>query len=164
MFEGAAYRNETVNNLDTMLFITSAGNTDGAKGKDETYLSDFNMSDGINLTSPIITGVPDSTSRAVGESIGSNTITMTDDPAPDVVPGLLIFDDGGNELGKIASIAGRVLTLESPLATAITADSRLTFVVDNTPDITGGKLLNVSTRGCSGNRRRCAYWRFRNWN
>jgi len=30
VFEGAAYRNATVNNLDTMLFITSAGNTDGA--------------------------------------------------------------------------------------------------------------------------------------
>ena len=53
VFEGAAYRNETVNNLDTMLFITSAGNTDGAKGKDNTYLSDFSMSDGENLTSPL---------------------------------------------------------------------------------------------------------------
>ncbi|MDA1067203.1 MAG: hypothetical protein O3C43_11945 [Verrucomicrobia bacterium] len=92
----------------------------------------------------------DDTPRAVGEDAGSNTITLAADPTPDVVVGLLVFDDGGNELGKIASIAGRVLTLKNPLAIAIPANARLTFVVDNTPVTSGGQLVNISTRGQVG--------------
>ena len=92
----------------------------------------------------------DDTPRSTGEDAGSNTITMTVDPGADVIPGNLIFLDDGTELGKILSVAGRVITLEAPLAAAIPAESALTFVVDNTPDTTGGKLVNISTRGAVG--------------
>ena len=44
-----------------------------------------------------------------------------------------------------------MLTLESPLSVAIAPDSRLTFVDPPPPDdTTGGKLVNISTRGAVG--------------
>lgn len=54
VFENAAYRNATFQNLDTLLLITSAGNTiDGAKGKDPAYFDSFHIDvSGENLTSP----------------------------------------------------------------------------------------------------------------
>lgn len=54
VYENAAYRNETFENLDTVLLITSAGNTvDGAKGKDPAYFDDLYIDlAGENLTSP----------------------------------------------------------------------------------------------------------------
>ena len=95
----------------------------------------------------------DNTPRAVGEEAGSSTITLTMDPTPSVTVGKLVFLDDGTEIGKIASIAGRVLTLEAPLAVAIAADSRLTFVTPApTFEIeTGGNVVNISTRGLVGN-------------
>ena len=92
----------------------------------------------------------DTTPRSEATDAGSTTITLTMDVPGSVEVGNLVFDDGGTELGKIVSIAGRVITLESPLAAAIPADSRLTFVVDNTPDTTAGKLVNLSTRSRVG--------------
>ena len=86
VFEGAAYRNETVNNLDTMLFITSAGNTDGAKGKDNTYLSDFSMSDGENLTSPLPPSPSPEDWSEIGELDAGSTL-----PA-----GFTIYQEAGN--------------------------------------------------------------------
>ncbi len=94
----------------------------------------------------------DNTPRAVGEEAGSGTITLTMDPTPNVTVGKLVFLDDGTELGKVASIAGRVLTLEAPLAVAIAADSRLTFVTP-APGFeieTGGNVINISTRGVVG--------------
>lgn len=94
----------------------------------------------------------DNTPRAVGEQAGSSTITLTMDPTPSVTVGKLVFLDDGTELGKVASIAGRVLTLEAPLAVAIAADSRLTFVTP-APGFeieTGGNVVNISTRGLVG--------------
>lgn len=94
----------------------------------------------------------DNTPRAVGEDAGSGTITLTMDPPPNVTVGKLVFLDDGTELGKVASIAGRVLTLEAPLAVAIAADSRLTFVTP-APGFeieTGGNVINISTRGLVG--------------
>jgi hypothetical protein len=81
---------------------------------------------------------------------GSTTIEYDGAPPADAVAGNLVFDDGGNELGKIASVAGNVITLESALAAAIPAGSTLTFVVDNTGGASGGKLINISTRGAVG--------------
>ena len=92
----------------------------------------------------------DSTPRAEAADAGAATITLTMDPGPDVVAGKLMFLDDGTELGKIASVAGRVITLEAPLAAAVPADSRITFVEDNTPDTTAGKLVNLSTRSRVG--------------
>ncbi|MDB2499526.1 hypothetical protein N9X40_01585 [bacterium] len=149
VYEDAAYRNATVNNLDTMLFITSAGTIDEVKGKDDTYLREFYMAQGVNLSSP---GDPivDTTPRAEAAPAGSATITMTMDPGPEVTVGKLIFLNDGTELGKIASIAGRVLTLEAPSAAAVSANDQLTFVEDNTPEITLGQLVNLSTRSQVG--------------
>ena len=94
----------------------------------------------------------DNTPRAVGEEAGSSTITLTMDPTPNVTVGKLVFLDDGTELGKVASIAGRVLTLEAPLAVAIAADSRLTFVTPAPGFVieTGGNVVNISTRGLVG--------------
>lgn len=92
----------------------------------------------------------DNTPRAEAADAGSSTITLTMDPGPEVVAGKLMFLDDGTELGKIASVAGRVITLEAPLAAAVPADSRITFVEDNTPDTTAGKLVNLSTRSRVG--------------
>jgi hypothetical protein len=92
----------------------------------------------------------DNTPRSEAADAGANTITLTMDPGPEVVAGKLMFLDDGTELGKIASVAGRVITLEAPLAAAVDADSRITFVEDNTPDTTGGQLINLSTRSQVG--------------
>jgi hypothetical protein len=101
----------------------------------------------------VIIGVDDPTPRAEATDAGSTTIATTGTLPPEAVVGNLVFLDDGTELGKIASIAGNVLTLEAALAAAIAADSRLTFVVDNTgggEPATGGKLVNISTRGVVG--------------
>ena len=51
---GAAYRNETFENLDRIMFLSSAGNTtDGVKGKDPMYFDDFYVDPtSENLTVP----------------------------------------------------------------------------------------------------------------
>ena len=54
-------------------------------------------------------------------------------------------------MGKIASISGRVLTLEAPLTVQIPGNAPLTFVEDETFMIeTGGNVVNISTRGLVG--------------
>ena len=95
----------------------------------------------------------DTTPRAVGEMAGSNTITLAADPTADITVGKLVFLDDGTEVGKIASIDGRVLTLEAPLAVAIAPNAPLTFVDDPDPGFEiegGGKMVNISTRGIVG--------------
>ena len=54
IFEGAAYRRETFDNLINFFLQTSAGNTvDGVKGADPAYFDDiFIDTGGINLSSP----------------------------------------------------------------------------------------------------------------
>lgn len=149
VYQDANYRNQTLNNLDTMLFITSAGTIDEVKGKDDTYLRSFYIAQGVNLTSP---GAPivDTTPRSEAADAGVTMITMTMDPGPEVEAGKLVFLNDGTELGKIASIAGRVITFEAPTSAAVPANSQLTFVEDNTVDITLGQLVNLSTRSQVG--------------
>jgi len=152
VYEDALYRNQTVDNLDTMLFFTSAGNIDAVKGKDPLYFDDFYIDvTGMNLTSP---GDPvvDTTPRAEATAAGSSTITMSAESIADAEVGELVFLDDGTELGKIASVDGQVITLEAPLAVAIPAGSRLTFVVDNSGGGAGtlGKLINLATRAQVG--------------
>ena len=101
----------------------------------------------------VIIGLDDPTPRAEATDAGSTTIATTGTLPAKAVAGNLVFLDDGTELGKIASIAGNVITLEAALAAAIAADSRLTFVVDNTgggDPAAGGKLINISTRGVVG--------------
>jgi hypothetical protein len=152
VYTDAEYQHKTTENLDTLLFITAAGGTSEIKGKDDMYLDDFYIDvGGVNLTSP--TAPPVDTTRATGETAGSSTITLASNPPASAVVGYAIFDDGGNEIGVIASISGQVITLEAPLAAALPAGSRLTFVEDNTgggDPAAGGKLVNISTRGVVG--------------
>tara|TARA_B100001123_G_scaffold255921_1_gene285423 strand:+ start:55 stop:2271 length:2217 start_codon:yes stop_codon:yes gene_type:complete len=153
VYEDAKYRNETLNNLDTMLFITSAGTVAKVKGKDDTYLREFHIAQGVNLTSP---GAPivDNTARAEATDVGSTTIATTGTlPAEAVVGNLVFINIGpeGTELGKIASINGSILTLEDGSAVAVPAGSQLFFVEDDEfPIEDAGNVLNISTRGLVG--------------
>ena len=90
----------------------------------------------------------DTTPRAVGEMAGSNTITLAADPTADITVGKLVQLEDGTTLGKIASIAGRVLTLEAPLPVPIPGQAPLTFV--DAPDAATGKFINISTRAMVG--------------
>ena len=89
--------------------------------------------------------------RAVGEVVGSNNITLAADPTADITVGKLVQLEDGTTVGKIASIAGNVLTLEDPLTIPVPAQAALTFV-DEAPfeAAVGGKLVNISTRGIVG--------------
>ncbi len=101
----AAYRNQTVDPLDTLLFITSAGNTDLIKGKDPMYLDDFYVfPNGRNLNSP---GV------AVGEG----------EPPPP--PPLLALDFEGDTVGEQPSVSDSTFSPSSNTATngAVVIDS-----------------------------------------
>jgi len=146
----AQYRNQTLDPLSTILLITTTGGADNRKGKDSVYFDDFFIDvTGENLSSPTSTTPPpvDTTPRATGEAVGSSTITMSAESVSEAVVGQLVFL-GSTELGRIASIAGQVLTLESPLTVAIPAASALAFE-DNT-DGENVKFVNIATRGLVG--------------
>ena len=123
----------------------------------QVYLDDVWIDyTGINLTTPPHgktrnTVEIDTTPRAVVGNIGSADITMTMAPPPDAQAGKFVQLEDGTTVGKIASIAGNVLTLEAPLSVAILGNSPLTFV-DDAPFESegGGKIVNISTRGIVG--------------
>lgn len=133
----------------------------------QVYMDDVWIDyDGENLTTPphgkTRTSVEiDTTPRAAGGAgIGSETIRLTIAPPAEAEVGKFVqFVEGMDEdempvtmtVGKIASIAGNVLTLEAPLSVAVPANAELVFV-DEAPFQTaaGGKLVNISTRGLVG--------------
>jgi len=143
------FRNGAATDHDTILINTSS---DGINFPHSTFFDDVYSTKGKHLTDPsnAVDNPPNTTPRAVGEDVGSSTISMPEDAVSDAVVGQLVFLDDGTEVGAIASIAGQVLTLESPLSVAIAPNSRLTFVDPPPPDTTGGKLVNISTRGAVG--------------
>ena len=111
---------------------------------------------GMNLTTPPHGKTRsmvelDTTPRAVAADIGSETITMTMAPPPEAQVGKLVQLEDGTTVGKIASISGRVLTLEAPLTVPIPGNAPLSFVEGETFMIeTGGNVVNISTRGLVG--------------
>ena len=147
----ATYRFATLADLETILLVTTTGNAASLKGQDPVYFDDFHIDvTGTNLTSPgaPVVGPP----MTLATAAGSTTIEY-DAPVPaGAIAGYLVFDDGGNELGKIASVSGNVITLEAALAAALPAGSVLTFVEDMGGGLgeTAGKLINISTRGNAG--------------
>jgi len=142
------YRNGAAVDHDTILINTSS---DGVNFPHSTYFDDVFVSRGKHLDVP---GDPvvDPTPRAEETASGSTTIGTTGTLPAEAVVGNLVFLNDGTELGKIASIAGNVITLEAPLATAVPAGSQLTFVEDNTGGggATLGQLINLSTRSQVG--------------
>ncbi len=117
----AAFRNQLLAPLDTILFITSAGNTTAIKGKDSMYVDDFYVdTTGRNLTSPgVVSGlvVLDFEDDTVGEqpnvsgasfspsdgnteTNGAVVIDSTSDPAnPLEGKSLYIYDRAGEPNG-----------------------------------------------------------------
>lgn len=113
----AAFRNQLLAPLDTILFITSAGNTTAIKGKDSMYVDDFYVdTTGRNLTSPgAVSGlvVLDFEDDTVGaqpnvsgatfspssndDNNGAVVIDSTSDPAnPLEGKSLYIYDEGSD--------------------------------------------------------------------
>jgi hypothetical protein len=98
----------------------------------------------------LVAVIIDTTPRAVGEVVGSNTITLAAEPTADITVGKLVQLEDGTTVGKIASIAGRVLTLEAALEVAIATNAPLFFVEDLFIIETAGNVVNISTRGLVG--------------
>ena len=64
VYEGALYRNLTVDDLQTMLFITSAGDINNVKGKDPIYFDNFYIdTEAQNLSAPELGGATAGTGR-----------------------------------------------------------------------------------------------------
>ncbi len=112
---------------------------------------------GINLSTPPhgktrSAIVVDTTPRAaVAAGIGSETISMSMSPPAEAEAGKFVQLEDGTTVGQIASIAGNVLTLEDPLTFPVPAQAALTFVDEAPFQVeTGGKLINISTRGIVG--------------
>ena len=93
----------------------------------------------------------DTTPRAAGGSIGSDSITMTMAPPAEAQAGKYVQLEDGTTVGQIASVSGIALTLEAPLSIQVPVNEAITFV-DEAPFQTaaGGKLVNISTRGLVG--------------
>ena len=111
---------------------------------------------GENLTTPPhgktrSTVELDTTPRAAGGNIGSESITMTMAPPAEAEAGKFVQLEDGTTVGQIASVSGITLTLEEPLTIPVPVNEALTFV-DEAPfeAAVGGKLVNISTRGIVG--------------
>ncbi len=93
VYTGATYRNLTTDNLEHLLFITSAGTIDEAKGKDDLYFDDFYIDlDGMNLTTPSSNGGGGSTNTSKLINISTRANVGTGDNV--LIGGFII---GGTE-------------------------------------------------------------------
>ncbi len=121
VFTGATYRNLTTDNLEHLLFITSAGTVAEAKGKDDLYFDDFYIDlEGMNLTTPSSNG-GGSTSGGKLINISTRANVGTGD---DVLIGGFIVGGTANKTVLIRAV-GSELTDQGVSADAVLADPQI---------------------------------------
>ena len=148
LYENAAYRNVTTDPLATLLFITSAGNIDAVKGKDDMYIDDIHIDlTGMNLNSPSGATAPPAPAPTAGKFVNISTRGLVGTGDRRMIGGFIISEGAqqvliqavGPELGNHG--IGNALT--DPLLTLLDSTGAELMANDDWEDAQGQAVSDL---------------------